>query len=202
MAKLVCPKCEAQSDFDISTSESTGSYKCPQCKVDFISKAVQIRAKNSRGSKKENRRQFSIRVIEFSGRESLIEFVKAGYDDFELRSKDIAVFSYLNGELKVVQNFSINQYMKVSKPMCYLATYAYGATSEEVVTLRHFRDAILLNSFILSWVVLAYYHISPYLVRRFGNNAFFRHLVIATLTPIIWVIRYHSDKPDVHGRQN
>jgi hypothetical protein len=44
------------------------------------------------------------------GTEEYIQFPQKGYDDFELRSGDIAVFSYVGKHLIVVQNVTIGQY--------------------------------------------------------------------------------------------
>jgi len=194
--RLVCPKCEAQFLYGIVASKSVYNLKCPKCHTGFTSRIVKIRAKRSRGAKKENKRRFSIRVIDLSGTESLIEFVNAGYGDFELRAKDIAAFSYRDNKVRMVQNLTIGQYMTVSEPKCYLATYVYGSTSEAVTTLRFFRDDVLLDSVFLSPAVTLYYRISPVLIRWLGRNRMFRAISLALLSPIVrgadWYLRRTS----------
>jgi hypothetical protein len=194
--KLVCPKCEGQFPYEVMPSRSVYSIRCPGCHREFLSRVVHVRAKRSRGSKKENRRRFSIRVIDFSGGEDLIEFVNAGYADFELRAKDIAVFSYLENKLRIVQNLTIGQYMTVSAPKCYLATYVYGSTSEAVETLRLFRDTVLLASPFLSLCVTTYYRISPSLIKWGSNATLFKTASRALLNPIVriatWCLWYRA----------
>jgi hypothetical protein len=189
--KIVCPKCESQNSYMITDAVSVNYLQCPTCRVNFLSRVVRIRSKNSRGSKKEFRRRFSIRVYDMTGYEDLIEFVNAGLQDFELRSKDFAIFSYLGNKLRVVQNETINRYWKVSSPSCFLATYVYGPNSKEVSMLRHFRDEVLLGSGFLSPVVPLYYAVSKKAVYRFGGSAMFKELSCVLLKPLIWCVIYH-----------
>jgi hypothetical protein len=51
-----------------------------------------------------------VRVKHSLGREEHIQFPQKGYDDFELRSGDLAVLSYVGTCLIVVQNLTIGQY--------------------------------------------------------------------------------------------
>jgi len=147
---IICPKCESQYPCEITSSRSEFNFRCPNCRQVFKSRIVRVRAKRSRGSKKENKRHFLVRYYDLSGGEGMIEFDNASYKDFELRARDIAVFSYVKGKLRIIQNCAINHYMKVSKSWCFLATCLYGPTSEEVAMLRRFRDDILLGSMPLS----------------------------------------------------
>jgi hypothetical protein len=194
--RLVCPKCEGQFPYEVMPTKSVYSIRCPGCHRGFLSRVVQVRAKRSRGSKKENKRNFSIRVIDFSGGEDLIEFVNASYADFELRAKDMAVFSYLENKLRIVQNLTIGQYMTVSAPKCYLATYVYGSNSKPVETLRLFRDTVLLASPFSSWCVTAYYQISPILIKWGDNVALFKNASRVLLSPIVrvanWCLWYRA----------
>ena len=57
--RLVCPKCEHENLFEARLT-STEEFICPNCKTQFDSRIVRIRSKKSRGSKKENKRSFSI----------------------------------------------------------------------------------------------------------------------------------------------
>jgi hypothetical protein len=116
--KLVCPKCEAQSVFPVSASQSVNQLACPQCQTQFICRLVQIRSKNSRSNKSTSGRAFSVRVKDLRGGEDLIEFTNPGGADFELRSKDLAVFSYHDNRLAVVQNLTVGRYMSIKTAGC------------------------------------------------------------------------------------
>jgi len=192
--RLVCPKCEGQFLYGITLPRLRYGITCPSCHTEFTSRVVQIRAKRSHGSKRENKRHFSIRVTDSSGSEDLIEFVNAGYDDFELRARDIAVFSYRENKLRIVQNLTVGRYMKVSEPKCYLATYVYGSSSEAVATLRLFRDAVLLESPFLSLLVAIYYRISPALIRWLGDNRAFRAIFTALMNPIVTIADWYVER--------
>lgn len=113
--KLVCPQCEVQTLHEVDSSNAMQVVVCSGCEQNFNVSIFTVRAKRARGDKSRNRREFSIRVIDNAGRERMIDFVRRGYSDFELRSKDIAVFSYIDGALYVVQNLTTNQYMIVKK---------------------------------------------------------------------------------------
>jgi hypothetical protein len=52
-------------------------------------------------------------VIDFSGREDLIEFLQTGIADFELRSGDLAAFIYFNNKLQIIQNLTIGRYLSL-----------------------------------------------------------------------------------------
>ena len=134
-------------------------------------------------------------MTNFGGTEDLIEFENPGYDDFELRARDIAAFSYLNKHLRIVQNMTVNRYMKISRSLCFVATFLYGPESIEVRLLRQWRDDKLLASRILSRSVTLYYRISPWLVSQFGQVGAFRRLAKWFLAPIVLVlrIRTHND---------
>lgn len=189
--RLVCPKCEHQNLFKARLT-STEEFICPNCKTQFISRIVRIRSKKSRASKREGRRSFSIRVTNFGGTEDLIEFDNASYNDFELRAKDVAAFSYLNKHLRIVQNMTINQYMKIARSLCFVATLIYGPNSMEVRLLRQWRDDKLLASRVLSRLVTLYYRISPWFVSQFGQVRSFSTLARFFLTPIVLFLRIRS----------
>jgi hypothetical protein len=202
--RLVCPKCEAQELYEVDLGSARPSVVCPKCRAAFQSHLTVIRAKRSSGSKKENRRSYSIRVQNFDGREELVEFVNAGTSDFELRSKDIAAFSYLNGQLAVVQNMKVNQYMKVSKPSCFVASCVYGVDSREVRLLRTWRDHHLIVSPGGAHVVEWYYLTSAPLVRAVGDSPAAKYIGRIVLSPVIWSVRawawaHCRARPSVRG---
>src|SRR5882672_3416850 len=108
---LVCPKCEQQTVQSVNESQPYHQLTCPKCQIVFNTWLAKVRAKNSRQDKRSNTRNYSVRVIEADGRERLIQFQQSGISDFELRSGDLAAFSYINNTLLVVQNLNVSQYL-------------------------------------------------------------------------------------------
>jgi hypothetical protein len=94
-------------------SHGVGQLTCPACATVFDTAVVRIRSKRSTGQKKLNARSFSVRVESLNGQERLIDFVRPSSGDFELRSKDLAAFTSVNGRLSIVQNLSVGQYMNL-----------------------------------------------------------------------------------------
>jgi len=182
---IVCPKCEKQALHELDVSNTVHQLTCRSCLTSFKSGIATVRAKRSRGDSRAGKRLFSVRTISWGGQEELIEFVNAGYQDFELRAKDVVIFTSLNNELRVVQNSTIRQYMKVSKPSCYLATHVYGPNSVEVKLLRTYRDEYLLSSRIAAGLVSYYYRLSPLMIQTFKGNKLFSSLVALGLRPIV-----------------
>ena len=90
---------------------SNQTFFCPVCQERFDSYIVKIRAKQGRGDKRQGIRHFSVRVIEFTGKESLLEFDNNRYDNFDLRSKDVAIFSWFDGKLRIVQDTLVFKYV-------------------------------------------------------------------------------------------
>lgn len=182
---VVCPKCTKQESRNLNLDQAAFSFTCRPCKAGFTSRVVRMRAKNSRKQARQNRRHFSLRVYLPNGAEELIEFENLGVDDFELRAKDVVLLSYIDQRLGVVQNLTLNRFMKVVNPSCYLATYVYGPHSDEVAALRAFRDTVLLPNPFLRVLVAAYYWISPKLIRWLGDSLLFRKAVSATLDTLV-----------------
>lgn len=104
--QLVCPHCESQSLFTIP-SNGVGELACPACAGAFGTTVVRIRSKRSAGQKASNTRTFSVRVERLDGREDFVEFIRPKNEDFELRSRDHAAFSTIQGKLVLVQNMSV-----------------------------------------------------------------------------------------------
>jgi hypothetical protein len=80
---LVCPKCGQQREYPFDQTVSVYEHKCVDCGSPFRARFVIVRAKNSRQSKKQGRRDFSLRVQNFDGSEDLIEFAKSGTEDLD-----------------------------------------------------------------------------------------------------------------------
>lgn len=182
---LVCPKCKKNQSFTVSTDSAIVSLNCPQCGTTFMHHAVRIRAKRSRGDRSANQRHFSIRVIYPSGQESLVEFTNANYGDFELRSGDMVSLCYLGGELRLVQNHTINYYYLVSRPGCFVATYVFGADDARTLALRNFRDEVLLPHRAGRLLVHMYYKLSPVLVRGCATHALLRQTSTVILVGLL-----------------
>lgn len=114
---LVCPHCEQQALHTIP-SHGVAQPTGPACAKPFNTKVVRVRSKRSTGQKKLNTRSFSVRVESLDGREDLVEFVRPTNEDFELRSRDLAAFSSIQGRLSIVQNLSVGNHMKLTAPGC------------------------------------------------------------------------------------
>jgi transcription elongation factor Elf1 len=103
--KIVCPYCDAQEVYGTILGQSNYTFNCNNCKQEFATKIVNIRAK------REKYGDYSVRIVELSGVEDVIEFHHTGY--LELRAGDEVVFTYCNDKLKVIQNMTINKYTRV-----------------------------------------------------------------------------------------
>jgi hypothetical protein len=108
--RLVCPHCEHPSLCTIP-SHGVGQLTCPACGNAFDTRVVRVRSKRSTGQKQSGTRSFSVRVEDLEGREDFVEFVRPKNEDFELRSRDLAAFSSIQGRLTIVQNLSVDQHM-------------------------------------------------------------------------------------------
>ncbi len=188
---VVCPKCEKQEVHSYVGPE-LDSVTCSKCSTQFTYLFAKTRAKRSRGNKKENTREFDIRVYLNDGSEQFFQFQKTGWDDIELRSKDLVVFVFLNGDVRVVQNIEIGSYTIISKPSCYIATYLYGPSSSEVLFLRRWRDSKLIPSRIGSCFVKFYYATSPRLIKYFGKFILFNKLVKVAVGVWLRVLGYRK----------
>lgn len=110
---LVCPNsgCRAQHTYNVDINSSHHNLICPACKTKFHTRIAKVRSGNSRFSRPF--RYFSIRIKEFSGSEDLIEFSTFGNVAFEFKSSDVVGFTYIDQELRVIQNITINRCMYI-----------------------------------------------------------------------------------------
>jgi hypothetical protein len=113
--QIVCPHCEQQSLYTIA-SDGIDRLTCAVCAQVFDTSVVRIRSKRSSGQKQSGTRSFSVRFEDLEGREGLVEFVSPFIEDFELRSRDLAALSSVEGVLTVVQNLSVGRFMKIRFP--------------------------------------------------------------------------------------
>ena len=75
---------------------------------------------------------------------------------------------------------------KQKKEGCYIATCVYGAYDcAEVLCLRHFRDERLSRSATGRQFIRIYYAVSPILVRRFGDKAWFHRVWKGIIDPVV-----------------
>lgn len=74
---------------------------------------------------------------------------------------------------------------------CFIATAAYGSPLDpHVVSLRRFRDAVLLKSLAGSLFVRAYYYCSPPLAEYIAHRPMLRAITALLLTPLVWGVEY------------
>ena len=74
---------------------------------------------------------------------------------------------------------------------CFIATAAYGSSLERhVMTLRQFRDRVLLQSAAGRNLVQVYYRYSPPLARLIARHEALRAVTRVFLTPIVFAIAY------------
>jgi phage FluMu protein Com len=191
---LVCPKCKSRSQYEIMRKKSLYEFYCNHCNKQFSTLIVQIRAKKSRGSKKDNKRFFSIRFYYLSGGEDFIEFSNANYEDFEIRARDIVAFSSYKNQLVIVQNCTVDHYYEVSNPGCFIATCLFNSQGAEVRMLRQFRDTVLLQSKFLSPLVSIYYEISPLVVKVIEDKESCKNWLKVLFGPILHAVKWYMDE--------
>ncbi len=189
--KVVCPKCEDQNIYSFS-GPNKETAKCKKCSTDFSFLYATIRAKKSRGDRKANSREFDIRIYLNDGSEDFIQFVKSGWDDVELRSKDGVVFSFLGDNVRIIQNIQIGSFTSISTPSCYIATHVFGSHSSEVAFLRNWRDRTLNTNSFGRCIVNSYYSLSPLLIKVFGGNKVFSMSIKKALNYILKSLGYKS----------
>ena len=82
-----------------------------------------------------------------------------------------------------------NEIQKRSKG-CYIATAVYGSYDcPEVWVLRRFRDNILYKTWYGRVFIRIYYNLSPYVVKVFGSNSFFKRLCRIPLDKLVAKLR-------------
>jgi hypothetical protein len=96
---IVCSKCEAQTRQPIYPELIEHNFRCPHCDTAFTTNLFQIRASSSRGYD-SYRRTYNVRVFGADGTEKHLTFSTQKNLRMELRSKDIAGFTYLDTPMK------------------------------------------------------------------------------------------------------
>lgn len=75
-----------------------------------------------------------------------------------------------------------------SDKRCYIATCIYGADATETKLLRNWRDDFLLKSILGKIFIGVYYKVSPFIVRKLGNNCLFRLCSKFIIDSIIYIL--------------
>ena len=109
--EFACPSCEATGQYDHFISIEPQEFVCVNCRGPFSVVVAFVRSKHSRHFSSNGFREFSIRIVDDSGNQDLIEFSKKGRSDFDFKSGDLAVFIYggLGSGLTVVENVTIGR---------------------------------------------------------------------------------------------
>lgn len=83
---------------------------------------------------------------------------------------------------------------KLYGPDCFIATAAFGSPLDaEVVHLRRFRDAVLIQHLVGRLLVSAYYKVSPPIAGRIRGSGSIRAVIRFLLRPIVYVVRRLSE---------
>lgn len=111
MQTLVCPSCDKQSIHKLS--EGWHEQVCSECQKPLRYLIATVRAKRSRGNKRDNTRKTSLRLL-YLKKEDFIEFGSEYASDFEMRAGDVIALVYKQGErLAVIQNLTLNRYERL-----------------------------------------------------------------------------------------
>ena len=104
--------------------------------------------------------------------------MRAGYTDVcitEYTNNGIVFNNQPDSTIKANFREDYENHEKARKKGCYIATCVYGSYDcPEVWTLRRFRDYTLDNTWYGRLFIKYYYAISPTLVKRFGNQNWFK----------------------------
>jgi hypothetical protein len=110
---LVCPYCEKQ--FPSAVGQGWNDCACEFCKRQFRALIAQVRAKRSKGDKKNDSRLVSVRLL-YDGQEDFIEYDCGYANDFEMRAGDLVQFCYdREGMLCIVQNATLGRYTTIRR---------------------------------------------------------------------------------------
>lgn len=80
---------------------------------------------------------------------------------------------------------------------CFIASAIYGIEAEETIMLRHFRDKILLKSYLGYLFCMVYYQISPLIARLLKRSDFLKELSIRIMKPILAIVRQIINQKNV-----
>lgn len=165
-ARLACPGCHKVSQFSLSPRVASHHLTCPHCTATFVAYIAELRALEIKPLGR-NRRRYLFRVDELSGLATRIEFDDAATGELGAVRRDLLAFLYMPETiLRGVLNLNSSRVLWVSTPgFCFVATVAFGEGAPELVTLRAFRDRVLLRSEAGRKFVRWYYREGPALAR-------------------------------------
>ena len=92
----------------------------------------------------------------------------------------------INATLQSGANFVYTKLVQIQKPLCFVATAAYGTPmAEEIQILRRFRDEYLLTNPVGQTMVDLYYRVSPPIAGFITEHPSLKPVVRATLLPAV-----------------
>jgi hypothetical protein len=94
----------------------------------------------------------------------------------------------INATLQNGTNFVYTKLVQIQKPVCFIATAAYGTPmAEEIRILREFRDKYLLTDPLGRGLVEFYYKVSPPMAEFISEHPTLKPIVRAALLPAVLV---------------
>lgn len=109
---IICPNCDDHAPYPATSKRS--NFTCLKCGQKFSCVTAKMRAKRSRGNQSSETREFSLRVY-VGNEERLIEFTNFSLPDFELRSGDEVIISYIGRRVALIHNLTINRWYKITE---------------------------------------------------------------------------------------
>jgi hypothetical protein len=142
---LACPLCRKVVGFRLPHRRATHELRCPSCKRPFVAYLGELKAVQT--SLKGRTRHSIFRVVEPSGAQTRVEIDDATGHELPVAQRDLLAFLYGPPErLRGVLNLDTGKvlWLNTTGP-CFVATVAFGPGAPELVTLRRFRDEVLLR---------------------------------------------------------
>jgi len=112
----ICPWCIKPALQSLLPGHPLQRLVCRVCHRPFETFGITVRAKRSTYYQRKGIRAFSVRVRHANGTVDLVQFCHMGWDDFELRSGDHAIFSSTSVGVKIVENLTIGRSYLVNAP--------------------------------------------------------------------------------------
>lgn len=139
---------------------------------------------------------------DFGSYSAKVDYVVEGYVVTAVDSAELYTYSkeFCEGKCYYVKNGEMNlefdseafrEYLSGEDERCFIATAAFGSgMSNEVQTLRQFRDEFLTKSYVRRLFVKWYYLHSPGIARIISENEFLKRVVRILLYPIVFSIKH------------
>lgn len=96
------------------------------------------------------------------------------------------------GETSAIRTLTVTTAVRefATVDACFIATAAHGSLyQDDVVTLRSFRDEVLMPSAVGRWFVAAYYMISPPIADAIRGSDVAKAVTRAALAPLVWLAK-------------